>query len=102
MTTLIEIKMVEGKINTITKRNLNNITILYAPTWEGMLQESNYSSVKIMAETIIQKIQQNKNIRIIFKPHPFSGMRDHEIFHILSRIKSLLQLNPNNIYSYWY
>lgn len=46
--------------------------ILYAPTWEGFVEEVNYTSVSpfgLMLLTELAKI----NIKIYFKPHPYTG-----------------------------
>ncbi|MCA0308478.1 MAG: CDP-glycerol glycerophosphotransferase family protein [Actinobacteria bacterium] len=51
-------------------------TILYAPTFEGYYEESNYSSLERMGPDMIRSILQAlPDVRIIFKPHPASGVQ---------------------------
>lgn len=49
-------------------------TLLYAPTFEGYYEESNYSSLERMGPAMIRRIlDEYPQIRIMFKPHPASG-----------------------------
>ncbi|MFZ0529090.1 MAG: CDP-glycerol glycerophosphotransferase family protein, partial [Propionicimonas sp.] len=51
-------------------------TILYAPTFEGYYEESNYSSLERMGPAMIGRIlAEHPDVRIIFKPHPASGVQ---------------------------
>jgi hypothetical protein len=51
-------------------------TILYAPTFEGYYEESNYSSLERMGPEMIRGILDSMpDVRIIFKPHPASGVQ---------------------------
>ncbi len=51
-------------------------TILYAPTFEGYYEESNYSSLERMGPEMIRAILASlPGVRIIFKPHPASGVQ---------------------------
>lgn len=51
-------------------------TILYAPTFEGYYEESNYSSLERMGPAMIRRIlDEFPDVRIIFKPHPASGVQ---------------------------
>jgi hypothetical protein len=51
-------------------------TILYAPTFEGYYEESNYSSLERMGPQMIRSILDTvPDVRIIFKPHPASGVQ---------------------------
>lgn len=68
-------------------------TVLYAPTFEGHYEEVNYSSLEYMGPTMIRMIlAQRPDIRIIFKPHPYTGMERKgmgvarlEVMRLLSR-----------------
>lgn len=54
-------------------------SILYAPTWEGFVNEANYSSINIAIEILTELIRyknNNEEVRIIFKPHPYTGVVD--------------------------
>ncbi|MFT4218674.1 MAG: CDP-glycerol glycerophosphotransferase family protein [Micropruina sp.] len=51
-------------------------TVLYAPTFEGYYEESNYSSLETMGPTLIRRILADyPDVRILFKPHPNSGVQ---------------------------
>lgn len=47
-------------------------TILYAPTWEGFAEQANYTSIGNFSIEFIKQLC--SNYRVIFKPHPFTGM----------------------------
>lgn len=51
-------------------------TVLYAPTFEGYYEESNYSSLEAMGPTLIRRILTDyPQVRVVFKPHPNSGVQ---------------------------
>lgn len=51
-------------------------TLLYAPTFEGYYEESNYSSQERMGPQMISHIlRRHPDLRIIFKPHPNNGVQ---------------------------
>ena len=52
-------------------------TLLYAPTWEGVNLEQEYSSVSAIGRKIVSAaLKSEKPVRVIYKPHPFAGQRD--------------------------
>lgn len=64
-------------------------TILYAPTWEGVNLEQEYSSMSAVGETIIQALlTADPPVRVIYKPHPFTGQRDAKYRRVHARIVS--------------
>ncbi len=66
-------------------------TILYAPTWEGVNLEQEYSSVSAIGATIVQKlIEADPPVRVIYKPHPFTGQRDAKYRGVHQRIVNLI------------
>lgn len=55
------------------KENTNVIkTILYAPTWEGFVEEANYTSVSDFGLTLLKELSKT-GYEIYFKPHPYTG-----------------------------
>ena len=48
-------------------------TILYAPTWEGFVEEANYSSVNAFGYAMVESLIKNGSYEILYKPHPFTG-----------------------------
>ena len=48
-------------------------TILYAPTWEGFVEEANYSSVNEYGMAMLKILAGLPNVKVFFKPHPYTG-----------------------------
>lgn len=51
-------------------------TVLYAPTWEGVNQHQEYSSLRAIGVPMIEALLADGGVRVIYKPHPFTGQRD--------------------------
>lgn len=67
-------------------------TILYAPTWEGVNLQQEYSSVSAVGIRIIEAmIAADPPVRIIYKPHPFTGQRDAKYRGVHARIVALIK-----------
>jgi hypothetical protein len=70
-------------------------TVLYAPTWEGFLEQSNYSSLASMGVAMVTAMLAMPNPpRILFKPHPSSGHRRADMLEAQQEI-GLLLANAN-------
>jgi hypothetical protein len=66
-------------------------TVLYAPTWEGFLEQSNYSSLASMGVAMVSAMLAMPNPpRIVFKPHPSSGHRRPDMREAQEEIARLL------------
>lgn len=66
-------------------------TVLYAPTWEGVNQLQEYSSTSAIGETIVKALLASKRpVRVVYKPHPFTGQRDAKYRAASARISGLL------------
>jgi hypothetical protein len=51
------------------------ITLLYAPTWEGYFETTDYSSLERMGPAMIAEVlRTHPEVRVVFKPHPLSGL----------------------------
>jgi hypothetical protein len=61
--------------------------VLYAPTWEGYNDDSSYSSLPV-APRIVQALLE-RSATVVFRPHPFSRVRDSERAHVES-VEALL------------
>lgn len=48
-------------------------TVLYAPTWEGGKPHNRYGSVVSHGEAMVTEILADPNLRLIYRPHPFTG-----------------------------
>lgn len=51
-------------------------TVLYAPTWEGVNQHQEYSSLRAIGVPLIEALLADGGVRVVYKPHPFTGQRD--------------------------
>lgn len=67
--------------------------ILYAPTWEGFVDEVNYSSVNELGLQLLTQLVGSKKYEIVFKPHPYTGTRRAEQKSYLSAIRSFCKQN---------
>jgi CDP-Glycerol:Poly(glycerophosphate) glycerophosphotransferase len=78
----------DGSSDTQTPRP----TVLYAPTWEGFLEQSNYSSLATMGVAMVRAMLEMPNPpRILFKPHPSSGHRLPAMLAAQDEIARLLE-----------
>lgn len=66
-------------------------TVLYAPTWEGVNHDQEYSSVSAIGVRIVEALlAADPPVRVVFKAHPFTGQRDAKYRVVLTRIAALL------------
>jgi hypothetical protein len=80
-----------------TEGNADPVTILYAPTFEGYYEESNYSSLERMGPQMIRQIlDTHPEVRIIFKPHPASGVQRPGMIAARVEIVSMLAEAPGD------
>lgn len=62
-------------------------TVLYAPTWEGVNLEQEYSSLSAVGLKIVNALlASDPPIRVVYKPHPFTGQRDAKYRAVHERI----------------
>ncbi|PLX89629.1 MAG: hypothetical protein C0618_00815 [Desulfuromonas sp.] len=64
---------VELLLERIDARASRIRSVLYAPTWEGFVEEANYSSVNPFGLSMLKALSKAKNLQVYFKPHPFTG-----------------------------
>ncbi|SFV71353.1 hypothetical protein MNB_SV-13-1462 [hydrothermal vent metagenome] len=76
--------------------------ILFASTWEGAMEEENYSTLHLHKQNadFIQKIATLKNIEnIVIKLHPNTGIRDSKLIEqTLKTIEDLVALDKNIVF----
>lgn len=66
-------------------------TVLYAPTWEGWDDNPGNTSLLLAGENIVGRLlKADSPVRVIYKPHPFTGIRSPEAKAVNARIKALL------------
>lgn len=67
-------------------------TVIYAPTWEGWTDDACYTSVIPAGEKLVRALlSHEREIRVIYKPHPLTGSRSPEAAAAHRRIIALLQ-----------
>jgi hypothetical protein len=66
-------------------------TVLYAPTWEGVNLDQEYSSVSAVGVRVVEALlAAQPPVRVVFKSHPFTGQRDAKYRFVLARIAGLI------------
>ncbi|MGW1785612.1 hypothetical protein ACWCQQ_42000 [Streptomyces sp. NPDC002143] len=67
-------------------------TILYAPTWEGWDDNPGNTSLLLAGENIVRKlVEAEPPVRVVYKPHPFTGMRNAKAGAAHRRIIALIK-----------
>ncbi|WP_091348807.1 CDP-glycerol glycerophosphotransferase family protein [Micromonospora rhizosphaerae] len=67
-------------------------TVLYAPTWEGWLDDDQYhTSLVLMGELIVTGLLAAGGVRLIYKPHPLTGSRSRQARAAHERIVALIR-----------
>ncbi|MFD9128029.1 hypothetical protein [Kitasatospora sp. NPDC059571] len=62
-------------------------TVLYAPTWEGWTDDPGNTSLLLAGENIVGRLLRSPEpVRVIYKPHPFTGIRDPKARQVHERI----------------
>lgn len=52
--------------------------VLYAPTWEGDRPSAHYGSIASHGETLVGHLLATGRHRVLYRPHPRSGVVDHD------------------------
>ncbi|MFD2839837.1 CDP-glycerol glycerophosphotransferase family protein [Populibacterium corticicola] len=68
-------------------------TVLYAPTWQGFYQDTDYSSLEF-AEAIVQTLL-FEGYRVIFRPHPYSR-KNQKHRPLIERVNAILAADPRD------
>lgn len=67
-------------------------TVLYAPTWEGWNEEQAYCSLLAQGVAVVQYLLAcDPPVRIVYKPHPFTGIRHPGARAASAKIEGLLR-----------
>ena len=67
-------------------------TVLYAPTWEGWNADQEYCSLLGQGARIVEQLLASpQRIRLIYKPHPFTGIRDPKARATSDRIIAMIR-----------
>ncbi|MFJ6629808.1 hypothetical protein ACIQMR_00160 [Streptomyces sp. NPDC091376] len=67
-------------------------TVLYAPTWEGWDNDPGNTSLLLAGENIVRRLlEAERPVRVIYKPHPFTGIRNKKALAVHERITAMVQ-----------
>ncbi|WP_079141597.1 hypothetical protein [Streptomyces sp. LUP30] len=67
-------------------------TVLYAPTWEGWDDNPGNTSLLLAGENIVKKlVTADPPVRVLYKPHPFTGTRSAKAGAAHRRITALIK-----------
>ncbi|MET7699819.1 hypothetical protein [Streptomyces sp. NPDC005485] len=67
-------------------------TVLYAPTWEGWDDNPGNTSILLAGENIVRDlVNAEPPVRVLYKPHPFTGTRSAEAKAAHLRITALVE-----------
>ncbi|SEF06156.1 CDP-glycerol glycerophosphotransferase family protein [Streptomyces sp. Ag109_O5-10] len=67
-------------------------TVLYAPTWEGWDDNPGNTSLVLAGENIVKKlVKADPPVRVLYKPHPFTGTVSAEAGAAHRRVTALVQ-----------
>lgn len=75
--------------------NKKQVTVLYAPTWEGFSDEANYTSVTMEAYTVFSKLIKNNQYQLLFKAHPYTGSIKATTRHAVNKLNNLFESSDN-------
>ncbi|MEU3945501.1 hypothetical protein [Streptomyces sp. NPDC029526] len=67
-------------------------TVLYAPTWEGWDDNPGNTSILLAGENIVRRlVRAEPPVRVLYKPHPFTGTRSAQAKAAHQRITELVE-----------
>lgn len=67
-------------------------TVLYAPTWEGWDDNPGNTSLLLAGENIVRRLlNAEKPVRLLYKPHPFTGTRSAQAKAAHERITAMIE-----------
>ncbi|WP_406494065.1 hypothetical protein OG936_10330 [Streptomyces sp. NBC_00846] len=67
-------------------------TVLYAPTWEGWDDNPGNTSLLLAGENIVNRLlNAEQPVRLLYKPHPFTGTRSARAKAVHQRITALIE-----------
>lgn len=80
-------------LDALNSNSANHIpTVLYAPTWEGWNKEQQYCSLLAQGvDVVAELLRHDLPIRLIFKPHPFTGLREAGARTAVNRISAMIR-----------
>ena len=86
-------------LHRVEKRSGSIQTILYAPTWEGFVEEADYSSVTEYGLDMLKALVESGKYKVIFKPHPYTGAAKSSNRHYLQAMQAYCHSRDNASYA---
>ncbi len=65
-------------------------TVLYAPTYEGDITGSSYTSLPLFGEQLVRLLIESDRFRVIYRPHPLTGVHETEVANADRAIRRLV------------
>lgn len=84
-----EILLTEGE----TGKPVRNV--LYAPTWEGGVEATDYSSVGPFSVELLELLAARGDLRVKLKPHPLTGSRSPRARAAMRQMRAIAARAPN-------
>ncbi|MEL7976905.1 CDP-glycerol glycerophosphotransferase family protein [Isoptericola sp. F-RaC21] len=69
-------------------------TVLYAPTWEGGQPSAEYGTVATHGPAIVRALVESGRYRVVYRPHPLTGVRVPEYGDADTAIRDYLAAAP--------
>ncbi|HTR69643.1 MAG TPA: CDP-glycerol glycerophosphotransferase family protein [Mycobacteriales bacterium] len=66
------------------------MTVLYAPTWEGWTGDPAHTSLIRTGPALVERLVRLTGVRVLYKPHPFTGTVSRDAAAADARIRSVL------------
>jgi hypothetical protein len=66
-------------------------TLLYAPTWEGFVEDADYCSVSSIGLAMLNELVDCGEYQVLVKLHPYAGHRSREVRNALQAMKRMAQ-----------
>lgn len=90
--TIVEVGRPQLDALTGTDTDATRPTVLYAPTWEGWTDEPGNTSLIDAGPRLIELLLKAKpGVRVLYKPHPFTGIRSSRARTAHKRIVDLIK-----------
>lgn len=72
-------------------RTVGERTLLYAPTWEGWDAKQDHASQPTVGLALVRALLAHRGVRLIYRPHPFTGRRSPAVRHADALIRELIR-----------
>jgi hypothetical protein len=78
-------------IDVVTERiGDRELTVLYAPTWEGWTGDLAHTSLMRTGPALVERLVGFPNVRVIYKPHPFTGTVSSDAAAVDAKIRATI------------